>query len=157
MSTEERITELGIELPRAPSPAGLYSPCIETGNLLFVSGQIPSGPDGPIRVGHCGVDVSVDEAARLARICGLNALAAARAHLGTLDRISRVIRVGGFVASSPDFVEHPKVVNGASQLMLDVFGEAGRHARAAVGMAALPAGVPVEGEFLFEITPEEGA
>ncbi|MFQ5380667.1 MAG: RidA family protein [Dehalococcoidia bacterium] len=155
MSAEDRIEELGIELPPPPSPAGLYSPCVETGNLLFVSGQIPSGPDGPLRTGHCGTDVSVDEASELARVCGINALAAVRAHLGTLDRVARVVRVGGFVASSPAFVEHPKVVNGASQLMLDVFGEAGRHARAAVGMAALPAGVPVEVEFLFEILPAE--
>lgn len=151
MTAEERIQKLGIELPTLPSPAGLYSPCVQVGNLLFVSGQIPSGTDGPLRTGRCGENVPLADATELARVCGLNALAVVRSHLGSLDKVTRTVRIGGFVASTPEFTEHPKVINGASQLMLDVFGEAGRHARAAIGVAALPSGVPVEVEFLFEV------
>ncbi len=104
-----------------------------------------------LRHGKLGESVTVEEGAELARVCALNALAIVRAELGTLDRVVRVARVAGYVASAEGFVEHPKVVNGASQLLLDVFGEAGRHARVAVGVAELPAGVPVEVEFLFEV------
>ena len=124
---------------------------MQTGNLLFVSGQIPVRDGEVLRRGRCGDDVEVSEAAALARQCALNGLSAARGELGSLDRITRVVRIAGFVASTPDFRDQPAVVNGASQLLVDIFGEAGRHARAAVGVAALPLGVPVEVEFLFEI------
>jgi enamine deaminase RidA (YjgF/YER057c/UK114 family) len=150
MTAEERLSQLGIILPTPPTPAGLYSPAVQTGPLLYVSGQIPSEEGTPLRHGRCGESVSIDEAAALARICALNALGIVRQVLGTLDRVSKVVRVAGYVAGSADFVEHPRVVNGASQLLLDIFGEAGRHARIAIGVHQLPFGVPVEVEFLFE-------
>ncbi len=153
MTAEGRLKELGIELPPPPPPAGLYAPCVQVGPLVFVSGQIPLTDGRPMRHGKCGDSVSVDEAAALARQCALQALAIVRQHVGSLDNVRRVVRVGGFVASGKDFIEHPKVINGASQLLIDVFGEeTGRHARVAVGLAELPMGVPVEVEFLFEVT-----
>lgn len=153
MSAEQRLVELGITLPAAPAAAGLYAPVMRTGPLLFVSGQLPLRDGVPASKGHCGLNVSLEEAADLARICTLNALALVREHLGTLDRVSKVVRVGGFVASAPGFIAQPQVINGASQLLVDVFGEAGKHARAAVGVAELPLGVPVEVEYLFEVRP----
>ena len=155
MSAEDRLRELGIELPEPAAPVGSYVPARRHGDLLAVSGQIPATPGEPLPTGHCGVDVTVEEGAALARQCALNGLAAARAALGSLDRIAGVVRVGGYVASPPDFTQHPAVINGASNLLVDVFGEAGRHARVAVGMASLPLGVPVEVEFLFAVTPDE--
>jgi enamine deaminase RidA (YjgF/YER057c/UK114 family) len=152
VSAESRLIELGIVLPAPPAPAGLYAPCVQTGPLLYVSGQIPIVDGQLVRRGKLGQNVSLDEGAQLARVCTLNALAIVRAHLGSLDRVVRVVRVGGFVASAQDFIEHPKVINGASQLLVDVFGEAGRHARAAIGVAELPLGAPVEVEFLFEVS-----
>jgi enamine deaminase RidA (YjgF/YER057c/UK114 family) len=152
MSAEDRLTELGIELPPLPPPAGLYAPCVQAGSLLFVSGQVPVQDGRPLRRGKCGESVSPDEAATLARQCAIQALAVVRAQLGSLNNVRRVVRVGGFVASGEDFIEHPRVINGASQLLIDVFGEeAGRHARVAIGVAELPMGVPVEVEFLFEV------
>lgn len=151
MSAEEKLRELGIVLPEAAAPAGLYAPAMQAGPLLFVSGQVPMRDGVVLRHGKCGDSVSVDEAAELARVCALNALAIVRAHLGTLDRVVKAVQVRGYVASGPAFIEHPKVINGASQLLLDVFGEAGRHARVAIGVAELPFGVPVEVEFLFEV------
>lgn len=151
MSAEERLRELGVVLPEAPAPAGLYAPLVQTGPLLYVSGQIPVRDGQILRHGKCGESVTIDEAAALARQCALQALALVRQHLGTLDRVVRAVRVGGYVASAPMFTEHPTVINGASQLLLDVFGEAGRHARIAIGVAELPLGVPVEVEFLFEV------
>lgn len=151
MSAEAKLKDLGIELPPAPAAAGLYAPCVRSGTQLFVSGQVPMKDGQPLRKGKLGQGVTIDEANALARQCALQALAIVRAELGSLDRVSRVIRVGGFVASAEGFIDHPRVVNGASQLLLDVFGEAGRHARIAVGLAELPFGVPVEVEFLFEV------
>ena len=150
MSAEAKLKELGIELPPVPQAAGLYAPCVRSGTQLFVSGQVPTKDGQPMRKGKLGQGVTVDEANALARQCALQALAIVRGELGSLDRVSRVIRVGGFVASAEGFIDHPRVVNGASQVLLDVFGEAGRHARIAVGLAELPFGVPVEVEFLFE-------
>jgi enamine deaminase RidA (YjgF/YER057c/UK114 family) len=153
MSAEERLKELGIELPLPGTPAGLYAPCVQVGPLVFVSGQIPLRDGAPIRHGKLGDSVSVDEGATLARQCAIQALAIIREHVGSLDHVRRVVRVGGFVASGKDFIEHPRVINGASQLLIDVFGEeSGRHARIAVGLAELPLGVPVEVEFLFEVS-----
>ncbi len=115
---------------------------------------MPRAADGSgvAAVGKLGQDITVEEGAALARLCALQALAIARAELGSLDRVVRVVRVAGYVASAPGFTQHPAVINGASQLLLDVFGEAGRHARIAIGVAELPAGVPVEVEFLFEVS-----
>ena len=153
MTAEERLLELGITLPPVPPAAGLYLPVVRTGPLLFVSGQIPLQDGLPLRRGRCGESVSLDEGAELARHCALQALAIIRENLGTLDRVLRVVRVGGYVASGAEFNEQPRVINGASQLLVDVFGEAGRHARLAIGVAELPLGVPVEVEFLFEARP----
>lgn len=153
MSAEARLNELGIELPPSTVPAGLYAPCVQVGPLVFVSGQVPMQDGQPMRHGKLGESVSVDEGAVLARQCAIQALAIIRQHVGSLDNVRRVVRVGGFVASGKDFIEHPRVINGASQLLIDVFGEEmGRHARIAVGLAELPLGVPVEVEFLFEVT-----
>ena len=151
MTHEARLKELGIELPPIGAAAGLYLPCVRTGNLLFISGQLPMKDGALARTGKLGREVTIEEAAPLARQCALQALAIVRAETGTLDAVSRVVRVAGFVASAEGFTDHPKVINGASQLLLDVFGEAGRHARIAVGLAELPLGAPVEVEFLFEL------
>jgi enamine deaminase RidA (YjgF/YER057c/UK114 family) len=151
MTAERRLTELGIDLPGPPAPAGLYAPCVQTGTLLVVSGQVPTRDGEVVGRGKCGESVSIDEGAALARQCAVNALAIVRGHLGSLDRVTRVVRVAGYVASATGFVDHPKVVNGASELLIDVFGDAGRHARIAIGVAELPFGVPVEVEFLFEV------
>lgn len=150
MSIDTRLAELGITLPDAPAPAGAYVACVRSGNLLFVSGQIASGPDGLIkgRLGD-GMDVAAGQAA--ARACGLALLAQARAAIGSLDRVTRVVKLTGFVNSTPDFTDQPEVVNGCSDLMAEVFGDAGCHARAAVSAASLPRGVAVEVEAIFEV------
>ncbi|MBW6505365.1 MAG: RidA family protein [Rhodobacteraceae bacterium] len=148
---EARLDELGILLPAAPAPAANYVPFVLSGNLLFVSGQISQGSDGLIR-GQLGETLSVAEGAQAARQCGLALLAQARAACGgDLDRIRRVVKLVGFVNSSADFTEQPEVVNGCSDLMVEVFGEAGRHARAAVSAPSLPRGVAVEIDAVFEI------
>ena len=153
MSADARLKELGIELPPPVAPAGLYAPCVQVGPLVFVSGQIPLQDGQPIRHGKLGESVSVDEGAALARQCAIQALGIIQRQVGSLDHVRKVVRVGGFVASGKDFIEHPRVINGASQVLIDVFGEEiGRHARIAVGLAELPLGVPVEVEFLFEIS-----
>jgi enamine deaminase RidA (YjgF/YER057c/UK114 family) len=151
LKIDERLAELGITLPKAPPPAGLYSPALQSGSMLFISGQVPAADGKILAQGKCGDTISVEEGAKLARQCTLNALAIAKEHLGSLDRIKQAVRVGGYVASAPGFGEHPKVINGASELLLEVFGEPGRHARIAIGVAELPLGVPVEVEFLFEV------
>ena len=150
MSFDTRITQLGITLPDAPAPAANYVPYVQSGKLLFVSGQIAAGPEGLIR-GRLGEDMDATAGAAAARACGLALIAQARAALGSLDRITRVVKLTGFVNSTPDFTDQPEVVNGCSDLMVEVFGEAGRHARAAVSAAALPRGVAVEIEAIFEI------
>lgn len=151
MSFEKRLGELGITLPAVPPPAGLYVPALQTGSLVFISGQVPLEDGQPVRRGYCGDEVSVEDGASLARHCTLQALAVLRDYLGSLDRVVRVVRVGGFVASAAGFHDQPRVINGASQLLLDLFGDAGKHARAAVGVSELPLGVPVEVEFVFEV------
>ncbi len=149
---DKRLSELGIELPPANAPAGNYVPFVRTGNLLFISGQIPVVAGKPAFIGALGAEFGVDEGAAAARACTLSILAQAREALGgDLDRVVRCVKLSGFVASTPDFTDHPKVINGASDLLVEVFGEAGRHARAAVGMTALPLGVAVEVEAIFEV------
>ncbi len=150
MSIDARLTELGLTLPAAPAPAANYVPYVQSGNLLFVSGQISAGPDGLIR-GRLGEDMDVAAGAAAARACGLALLAQARAAAGSLDRIARVVKLTGFVASTPEFTDQPEVINGCSDLMVEVFGDRGRHARAAVSAAALPRGVAVEIEAVFEL------
>lgn len=147
---ETRLGELGVTLPDAPAPAANYVPYVISGHLLFVSGQIAQGPDGPIR-GKLGAGLDVEAGAAAARACALSLIAQARAAIGDLDRIARVVKLTGFVNAAPDFTDHPKVINGASDLFVEVFGDKGRHARAAVGAPSLPLGVAVEIEGIFEI------
>ena len=148
---DARLKELGLTLPDAPAPAANYVPFVRSGNLIFVSGQISQGEGGLIK-GKLGADMDVPAGAEAARRCGLSLIAQAKAALGgDLDRIARVVKLTGFVNSTPDFTDQPKVINGCSDLMVEVFGEAGRHARAAVSAPALPIGVAVEIEAIFEV------
>jgi enamine deaminase RidA (YjgF/YER057c/UK114 family) len=147
-----RLAELGIDLPEPSAPAANYVPYVVSGNLVFVSGQLPVW-NGDFRfIGKVGADFSLEEGIEAARLCGINLIAQARdAAAGDLDRIKRVVKLGGFVNAGPDFTDHPKVINGASDLMADVFGEAGKHARFAVGAVSLPLGVAVEVDGVFEL------
>ncbi len=149
---ETRLRELGITLPKPAAPAANYVPYVVSGSLIFVAGQIPVS-DGEVKFkGRLGDDMSVDEGYQAARLCGLNIIAQAGAAAGGLDRIMRIVKLGGFVSCTADFTDHPKVVNGASDLMVEVFGEpAGQHARFAVGAPSLPFGVAVEVDAVIEI------
>lgn len=148
---EQRLEAMGLSLPDAPAPAANYVPAVRTGDLLWVSGQIAAGPDGPIR-GRLGEDMDVEAGAEAARRCALALLAQVRAACdGDLSRLVRAVKLTGFVASAPGFTDQPRVVNGASDLLAEALGEAGRHARSAVGVAALPFGVAVEIEGVFQI------
>ena len=149
---EERLTSLGLSLPDAPAPAANYVPFVQSGSLVFISGQISSDKDGLI-CGKLGDDLDLETGLAAARACGLALISQLRAACGgDLTRVRRVVKLTGFVNCTPDFVDQPKVVNGCSDLMVAVFGEAGRHARAAVGAPSLPLGVAVEIEGIFEIT-----
>jgi enamine deaminase RidA (YjgF/YER057c/UK114 family) len=150
-AVETRIAELGLTLPDAPAPAANYVPFVQSGSLVFVSGQISSGPNGLI-CGKLGAETTLEEGVTAARACGLALIAQLRAACGgDLTRVKRVVKLTGFVNCTADFTDQPKVVNGCSDLMVAVFGEAGRHARAAVGAPSLPLGVAVEIEGIFEI------
>ena len=149
---EARLKELGLELPKPAAPVANYVPFTVSGNVVFVSGQLSQWNGEARHVGKLGAGISIDEGRQAARLCALNILAHLRVACGgDLDRVRRVLRVGGFVNCTPDFTDMPRVVNGASDLMVEVFGENGRHARAAVGMNSLPAGVAVEVEATCEI------
>ena len=141
---EDRLAELGLTLPDAPPAVAAYVPAVVHGGLVWVSGQVPIRDGGLPRLGLVGRDISVDEATEEARYCALNALAQIKAAAGSLERVEKILKVTVFVASSDDFHAQPLVANGASELFQQVFGEAGRHARSAVGVAELPLGVPVE-------------
>jgi len=151
MDAERRLAELGIDLPPVAAPVASYVPVVVSGSLAFVAGQVPLSEGKLLWSGKLGAELDVLAGAQAARRCGLQALAALRSELGSLDRIRRVVRVGGFVASAEGFIDQPKVANGASDLFAEVFGEPGRHARAAVGVAELPLGAPVEVEVTVEI------
>ena len=151
MSAEARVKELGIELPMPPTPVGSYVGAVRTGNMIYISGQGPRKPDNSSLTGKVGADVSIEEAQAAARLVGLNALATLRAEIGSLDQVKRVVKVFGMVNATADFCEHPKVINGFSDLMFEIFGEAGRHARSAVGMSSLPFQIPVEVEMIVEL------
>jgi enamine deaminase RidA (YjgF/YER057c/UK114 family) len=147
----ERLAALGLALPPVAAPQAAYVPAVRTGGYVYVSGQLPF-VDGKLpAVGKVGDGVSAEEAAALARICALNGLAAAASAAGGLDAIARIVKVTGFVASVPSFTGQPAVINGASELLIEVFGEAGRHARSAVGLAVLPLDSPVEVELIVEV------
>ena len=148
---DARLAELGITLPDAPMPAANYVPFVQTGNLVFISGQIANGPDG-MMLGKLGDGASVEEGQTAARACGLALIAQLKAACGgDLDRVVRVVKLNGFVNCTGDFGQHPTVINGCSDLMVELFGDKGRHARAAVGSSSLPFGVSVEIEGIFEI------
>ena len=153
MSTiEERLSGLGITLPKPAAPVANYLPYVITGNLVFISGQVTLGPDGFEYQGKVGVDYSVDEAAQAARLCAINILAQLKAACdGDLERVRRCVKLGGFVNATPEFTDHPKVINGASDLMVEALGDRGKHARFAVGAGSLPLNVAVEVDAVFEI------
>lgn len=151
MSIEEKIKRLGIVIPESPKPLGSYIPCVQTGSLLFLSGMLPLREGRLTRTGRVGESVSLQEAQEDARQCVVNALSVLKSHLGSLERIKRCVKLNGYVVSAPDFTEQPKVLNAASDMLFEIFGEAGRHARAAVGVAVLPLNSPLEIDFIFEI------
>lgn len=150
---EKKLSGLGVTLPTPASPIANYVPFVRSGNILVVSGQVCFGIDGKLVVkGQLGAGVSVEDGQKAARACAINLLAQLKAALGDLDNVVRVMRLGGFINSSPGFTEGPKVMNGASDLMVEVFGDKGRHARTTVGVSALPADAAVEVEGLFEVS-----
>lgn len=150
MSAEARLAALGLTLPAPPQPAGAYTRAVRSGDLVFVSGQLPISDGQVLYKGLVGADLGLEEGAAAARLCGLNALSVLKAELGDLANIARVVRLGGFVASAPGFVDQAGVVNGASDLMAAVLGDRGVHARLAVGVAGLPLGAAVELEVIAE-------
>jgi enamine deaminase RidA (YjgF/YER057c/UK114 family) len=152
MSAEQRIKDLGLVLPPVPKPVGNYVGGVRTGNLLFMSGVGPRTPDGSLIKGKLGATMSVDEGYQAARVVGLNMLANIRGQLGSLDKVKRVVKVLGMVNATPDFGDPPKVINGFSDLFVEVFGDAGRGGRSAVGMATLPFQMAVEVEMVLEIS-----
>jgi enamine deaminase RidA (YjgF/YER057c/UK114 family) len=150
-SPEDRLAALGLALPSVTPPLAAYVPAVRTGGYVYTSGQLPLVDGKLLATGKVGGQIPVAEASALARVCALNALAAAASVAGGLSAIRRIVKVTGFVASTPDFTQQAQVINGASELLLEVFGEAGRHARSAVGMAVLPLDSPVEVELIAEI------
>jgi enamine deaminase RidA (YjgF/YER057c/UK114 family) len=144
MNIDQRLAELGITLPQPAAPVAAYVPAVELGGLLHISGQISFDEGGSLITGRLGEDVDLDGGVEAAKRCGIMLLAQMKAALGSLDRVDRIVKLGVFVNSAPDFIDQPKVANGASELMSQVFGEQGRHARSAVGVAVLPLGVAVE-------------
>jgi enamine deaminase RidA (YjgF/YER057c/UK114 family) len=151
-SPEQRLRELGIELPPPPRPVAVYVPAVRTGHILFTAGHTPRGPDGSPLVGKVGADMTVEQGHAAARIAGLNLLSTVRNTLGSLDKVVRLVKVLGMVNCTPDFGQQPQVVNGFSELLVEVFGaEKGKGGRSAVGMASLPANQPVEVEAIFEV------
>lgn len=154
MTPEEKLASLGLTLPTVPKPLANYVPYRWAGNLLYLSGQKPKNPDGTMGTGRLGRDVSIEQAYAHARLTGLGLLAAAKDAIGELSRIEAVIKLLGMVNAEPDFGDHPKVINGCSDLFVEVLGEAGRHARSAVGMGGLPGGISVEIEAILMIRPE---
>jgi len=148
---DERLEALNILLPSPPKPVGSYVPVVITGNLAFVSGQIPIRDGKVIYAGKVSKDLSVEDAQRAARLCIINALAQIKTKLGSLDRISKIIRVSGFVNSPPEFTDQPKVINGASDLLFEIFGQKGQHTRIAIGVSSLPLNSAVEIDLIVEI------
>ncbi len=149
-----RLESMGLTLPEAPAPVANYVPYLISGDHLFISGQISKTANGDILSGRLGADLTVEQGKDAARASALNILAQAHAALGRLDRVAQVVRLTGFVNASPDFTDHPLVINGASDLMVEVFGEAGKHTRAAVGVSGLPAGCAVEVDAILRIAPK---
>jgi len=155
VSPEARLKELGIELPGTPSPLGAYVPCVRSGNLLFLSGMLPLRNGKLTRTGKVGEGITLGEAQEDAKQVVINALSIVKAELGTLEKVVRCVKLSGFIASAADFVQQPAVLNAASELLLIIFGDRGKHARAAVGVPVLPLNSPLEVEFIFEVTDKE--
>lgn len=151
MGFDQKIDELSLQLPPAPKPGGTYIPTVQVGDMLYVSGHGPVQADGTMMSGKVGADVDTKGGYQAARVVGLTILATLRAQLGSLDEIERLAKVLGMVNSTTDFGEHPKVINGFSDLMVEVFGDSGRGARSAVGMGSLPGNIPVEVEAIFKL------
>jgi len=152
MSAEAKLKHLGIELPEPMNPAGSYVPAVRTGNLLYLSGAGPLDAEGHLTRAKLGENLSIEEGQAAARLVALQLLATIRRELGTLDRVKQVVKLLCMVNATPDFADPPKVANGASDLLVEIFGEAGKHARSAVGMATLPMGMAVEVEMIIEVT-----
>tara|TARA_R110002110_G_scaffold34827_1_gene118078 strand:+ start:39 stop:497 length:459 start_codon:yes stop_codon:yes gene_type:complete len=150
MSIDARLKELGITLPDAPKPVANYVPAVRSGNLVFVSGQV-SAAGGESVKGKLGEDVSLEDGQKAARLCALAIMAQVNAIVGSLDKVKRIVKLGGFVACAPEFDQHPAVINGASDLMVEVFGDKGKHARFAVGVPSLPLGFAVEVDAVVEV------
>jgi enamine deaminase RidA (YjgF/YER057c/UK114 family) len=151
MTPEEKLDSLGVMLPEVPKPLGSYVPFVRTGNIVYLSGILPLKGGKLTRTGKVGGSVIPEDAARDARTCAINALAILKSAVGSLNNVKRCVRISGYVASAPDFTGQPGVINGASDFMFEVLGEAGRHARSAVGVNVLPLDSPVEIEFIFEV------
>ncbi len=149
---EERLREIGVEIPLPPVPQGAYQPAVISGNLIFVSGQLPIKEGELLYRGKVGSEVSVEEGIEAARLAAINSLSIMKRELGDLDRVKRIVKLTGYVSSAPGFGMQAKVVNGASEFFYDVFGDMGRHARAAVGVYELPFGAPIEVEVIAEIS-----
>lgn len=149
---EQRLADLGLEVPEVVKPVAAYVPAVRSGNHVFTSGQLPMRDGQLITTGKVGAEVTTEEAVECARLCGLNALAAVRSEVGDLSRITKIVKVVAFVASAPDFTGQPGVANGASELFGEVFGDLGKHARSAVGVAVLPLDAPVEVELVVEVS-----
>jgi enamine deaminase RidA (YjgF/YER057c/UK114 family) len=151
MTPEEKLDSLGIELPEVPKPLGSYVPFVRSGNLLYISGMLPLKGGKLDKVGRVGETVTLEEAALAAKTAAINGLAVLKAAMGSLDGVRRCVKISGFVASAGNFTEQPKVVNGASDFLFEIFGERGRHTRVAVGVNILPMNAPVEISFIFEV------
>jgi enamine deaminase RidA (YjgF/YER057c/UK114 family) len=150
---DDRLAEVGLSVPDVAAPLAAYTPAVRTGNLVWTSGQLPNVEGTLVASGKVGAGVDPDDAKGYAQVCALNALAAVKSLVGDLDKVTRVVKVVGFVASAPDFTGQPGVVNGASELLKQAFGDAGVHARSAVGVAVLPLDAPVEVEVVVEVEP----
>lgn len=151
ITPEARLAALGIELPEVPAAIANYVPAVRSGHLVFLAGQIAKGPDGKFLTGKVGANLTIDDGAEAARICAIQLIAVLKAEVGDLTKVVRIVRVGGFVNCTEDFTAHSKVIDGCSDLLVAVFGDAGRHARASVGVNSLPAGAPVEIELVAEV------
>ncbi len=155
IKVEQKLKELGIEMPKVTAPLGSYKPAVISGNLIFVSGQLPLKDGTLLLKGKVGAEVSIEDGIEAARVAAINSVSVMKSELGNLNRITRVIKVTGYVSSAPGFDMQAKVINGASDLFYEIFGEIGRHARAAVGVYELPLGAPVEIEVIAEISSSE--
>lgn len=153
MTPEEKLISIGIELPEVPRPLGSYVPFVKTGNLIYISGMLPLKAGRLEKTGRVGESVILEEAYQAAKIATINGLSVLKSAVGSLDKVTRCVRISGFVASARDFTDQPKVINGASDFIFEIFGDQGRHSRIAVGVNVLPMNAPVEIAFIFEVQP----